>query len=313
MIHLAATVGDPTSIGPEVASQSIPKFLRENPSVVVHLFAPRSVLKNLKHARLEIHDHRDSKSEKFVPGRPNIKSGARALEDLWIASEACIRNYCDALITGPLDKFICAKTDKEFTGHTEFLQKRTKSDGTTMLLASESLRVALVTTHIPLKDVSKNLKKEKIEKTILRTHQFLKTFSKSPKIAVCGLNPHASDRGVFGTEEQKIILPAIQSLKRKGLTIEGPVSPDSFFHRAENYDAVICMYHDQGLIPLKMKYFYEAVNITLGLPFLRTSVDHGTAFDIAGKSKASSLSYAKALEYACQWAKRFRQKDRGST
>jgi 4-hydroxythreonine-4-phosphate dehydrogenase len=297
MIHLTATVGDPTSIGPEVAAKSIPLFLRENENSVLHLFAPQSIFpRNFRHDRLEIHDL--DPSQKFTPGKPNLKSGARALKDLTLATDSCIRGFCQALVTGPVDKSICAKVDKNFKGHTEFLQSRTKSKGTTMLLASHRLRVALVTTHIPLKDVSKSLTSQKIIDTCIRTFDFLQRFIETPKLAVCGLNPHASDHGMFGQEERKIIIPALRILRKKGFIVEGPVSPDSFFHRAEDFDAVICMYHDQGLIPLKMKYFFEAVNITLGLPFLRVSVDHGTAFDIAGKSEASSISYAQALNYA---------------
>jgi 4-hydroxythreonine-4-phosphate dehydrogenase len=168
--------------------------------------------------------------------------------------------------------------------------------------------IALVTTHIPLRQVAKFITADKIIETTNRVHQYLRNFITRPKIAVCGLNPHASDHGLFGDEENKIIAPAIRKLNRRGVQAEGPFSADSLFYRAAQYDAIICLYHDQGLIPLKMRHFFDAVNITLGLPFLRTSVDHGTAFDIAGKAEASSISYGQALEHAFRWVKRTRGK-----
>lgn len=308
LIHLAATVGDATGIGPEVAAKALEGFLKKHTHCKVHLFAPKNCLdKNLtkwvRLGSLVVHDEETKK--KYAPGKPGLASASRALTDLTKATDFCRSKRASALVTGPLDKYWCAKITRTFTGHTEFLQKRTKSKGTTMVLAGEEITVALVTTHLALKNVSAALTKKKIIQTTERLHAYLSNFRREPKIAVCALNPHASDNGLFGDEERRTIAPALSKLKKKGLQVSGPYSADSFFHRAGDFDAVVCMYHDQGLIPLKMKHFYDAINITLGLPFLRVSVDHGTAFDIAGKKKASYTSYAHALEHAYRWARNF--------
>ncbi len=174
-----------------------------------------------------------------------------------------------------------------------------------MMLASPGMRVSLVTTHIPLAKVSKTLSKQKILKTIQRTALGLKEIYgiKKPKIAVLGLNPHASDSGLFGNEEATTIIPAVKSSVRAGYTVSGPYSSDGFFADWDNrngkkFDAVICMYHDQGLIPLKLYDFRNAVNITLGLPYLRTSADHGVGYDIYGKNMADASSMLAALQLA---------------
>lgn len=300
MIHLAATFGDPTSIGPEVGTAAIRSFLRKHSQVHIHVFAPDQF--QFKHSRVIWHSQ-PSKNI-FTPGHPGRASGAQALRDLDNAIEACLEKKCDALVTGPVDKYWCSKTLPKFTGHTGHLESKTKSAGTTMLLEAPKLRVSLVTVHLSLKSISAALTKERIQETILRTHEYLAAFIENPRIAVCALNPHASDRGLMGDEEKKLISPAIRSISKTGLRIEGPFAADSLFHRAHEFDAIVCMYHDQGLIPLKMRYFDEAVNITLGLPFLRTSVDHGTAFDIAGMAKAKSISYGQALEHAFRWVNR---------
>lgn len=304
MIHIAATFGDPTSIGPEVATAAIKKLIAKRNDVIIHVFAPRQFKINSK----KIIWHDSIESSTFIAGKPGQRSGARALFDLSNAADACISKQCHALVTGPIDKYWCAKSDSKFTGHTEYLEKRTRSKKSTMLLEGPKLRVALVTTHIPLAKVSSNISSQKIIATAKNVCGYLKSFIHRPRLAICGLNPHASDKGLFGNEEQEIILPAIRKLKSAGIRVDGPLSADSLFHRTDPYDAVICMYHDQGLIPLKMRHFYDAINITLGLPFIRTSVDHGTAFDIAGKAKASSISYGQALQHAYDWVKRSRRK-----
>ena len=173
-----------------------------------------------------------------------------------------------------------------------------------MILRNRSLTVALVTTHIPLKDVSKKLRTQDIVATAETLHNHLSLFKKNPRIAICALNPHASDNGLFGSEERNIIAPAVSRLKKIGLIVSGPLPADSLFFYANKYDGIVCLYHDQGLIPLKMSGFYDAINITAGLPFPRTSVDHGTAFPIAGKGLASSESFYQALLYAEKWLKK---------
>ena len=177
------------------------------------------------------------------------------------------------------------------------------------MLFNRKLRVSLVTQHISLKDVSISLSKEKIFKVILRTAKGLAGLFKinHPKIAVCGLNPHASDNGAIGAEEKQIIIPAIEKAEAKGILVSGPYPADTLFLKAKEFDCVIAMYHDQGLIPLKLIGFKDAVNITLGLPFVRTSPAHGTAFDIAGYNTASAASLIQAIKTAIQCAQNLRK------
>ena len=193
-----------------------------------------------------------------------------------------------------------------YNGHTEILAEKTKAAGFAMMLAGDKLRVVLVTIHIPLKDVPRALSQEKILQTITLTDSFLRTRMgvENPKIAVAGLNPHAGEGGMFGDEEQRLILPAVNLAKGQRFDVHGPYPPDTIFYHAQKglYDAVICMYHDQGLIPFKMIHFTDGVNTTLGLPIIRTSVDHGTAYDIAGKGKADPGSLTAAIKMAAAQA-----------
>jgi 4-hydroxythreonine-4-phosphate dehydrogenase len=317
MITIAATVGDPTSIGPEVAAQAITTYLTKikNSRIVLHVDKKHfqesfysKFRKFEKQERLQF-KHINSNAH-FSTGKPSDKSGAYALAALDAATRDCLEGRADALVTGPIDKHYVSLSHPGFTGHTEYLQKACKTKSSTMVLKGRTLAVALVTTHIPLKEVPGQLNADKILLTALETYRHFAQMKADPRIAVCALNPHASDKGLFGDEEQKIIQPAVDRLTSMGLNIIGPLSPDTAFHNTKAYDAIVCMYHDQGLIPLKMKHFYDAVNITLGLPFPRVSVDHGTAFDIAGKNKASSISYLKALEYATKWATRIASSQR---
>lgn len=311
LISIATTVGDPSSIGPEVALTAFSSFLKNKKNVRIHCFAPKYFFKQIRLSQLRVHD--PFSPQYFPIGRPNLLSAQRALFDLNQAVTFCLKEKIPALVTGPIDKFLCSKIDKTFRGHTEFLQKKTKANGSTMLMVSNQMKVALVTTHLALKDVPHQITKNKIIETTLRAWEHLKFFKKQPKIALCALNPHASDHGLFGNEEKKIILPALRWLQKKIPHISGPYPADSLFYKAKTFDVIICMYHDQGLIPLKLNHFLDAINVTLGLPFLRVSVDHGTAFDLAGRRKASPLSYVKSLEYAYEWCCRHRSCRRSRT
>jgi len=208
------------------------------------------------------------------------------------------------MVTGPISKENLKKAGYPYPGHTEFLADLSHTKDFRMMFASPSLRVVLITIHEALKKVPKLLNEPLILKTIEITHDHLcKWFGISkPKLAVCGLNPHASEGGIFGNEEAKFIIPAINKLKHRGIRASGPYPPDTIFQRAVRgeFDAVVAMYHDQGLIPLKLLHFDDAVNITLGLPFIRTSVDHGTAFDIAGKGIANPSSMIAAIKLAVE-------------
>jgi 4-hydroxythreonine-4-phosphate dehydrogenase len=303
-IEIACTFGDPASIGPEVGCKAISAFHSQHRYVKIHLFAPKSVISKDVIDLVELQDPENE--QKFSPGKGDRDSGARALRDLDRAIAFVQAKPSRILVTGPLDKFLCAQTLPLFSGHTEYLQQKTNSASTTMLLAGEKLKVALVTTHLAIRDVAGKLTTDKILKTARHANDYFGRFSARPSLAILGLNPHASDHGLFGDEEVRVIEPAIRQLRAEGIDASGPFAADSFFHRAGDFDVVIAMFHDQGLIPLKMIHFYDAVNITLGLPFLRVSVDHGTAFDIAGTGKASNLSYVNALTTAYFFAKKSR-------
>jgi 4-hydroxythreonine-4-phosphate dehydrogenase len=307
MKTLAATVGDPLSIGPEVAVHALSDFLKRTPDTQIFLCAPRDSMAHFKTWRsLESSGRVTLIDPGFkLPSKPGKKSGEIALRCLETAVRLCMMSRAQVLVTGPVDKSLIALSDKAFRGQTEWIQKSTKSLSSLMLLAGHELRVAVATTHIPLAKVAQSLNQERIVEAVKLLSAHLQSGGIShPRIGVCGLNPHAGDSGLIGTEEKKIILPALQTLKRrlKNVAIFGPLAADSLFvHAHQRYDAVLALYHDQGLIPLKMRHFYDAINITLGLPFLRTSVDHGTAFDLVGTGKASWESYAHALDYASHW------------
>jgi 4-hydroxythreonine-4-phosphate dehydrogenase len=214
----------------------------------------------------------------------------------------------EGMTTCPINKGFLNAAGYPFTGHTEFLTKRTHSPRTVMMLVAPGLKVALVTTHCPLRDVPRLITREGIVATIRITHHALRnSFGiPKPKLAVASLNPHAGEDGLFGDEEEAIIIPAIDGCRRAGFSVEGPLASDSLFHFAAGgaYDAVICMYHDQGLIPIKLTGFKKAVNLTLGLPIIRTSVDHGTAYDIAGRGEADPSSLIEAVILASEMARR---------
>jgi 4-hydroxythreonine-4-phosphate dehydrogenase len=213
----------------------------------------------------------------------------------------------DAMITAPINKEAMGRAGYSYPGHTEFLAKLTRVKNPIMMLAGDNLKVALVTTHCPLKKIPDLITFQKILTTIEIVHSSLKQYFglDSPKIAVAALNPHGGEGGLFGDEEKKIILPAIKEALNLGIDVEGPFPSDSLFYHAAKgkYHLVICMYHDQGLIPLKLLNFHNAVNVTLGLPIIRISPDHGTAYDIAGKGIANPSSMLKALELAARMAR----------
>ncbi len=303
--RLAVTFGDPCSIGPEVGIKALKIFLQETPQASLSLFACLDSLsmdeKDFLKSRPQVALNNISSNERLQAGKPSSQSGKAAVDCLRAAAQECLEDRAKALVTGPVDKYFCSLTQKDFRGQTEFLRDLSESKGVTMLLAHDRMRVALVTTHLALRDVPSRLTTESIVETCLRSFEYLKSLTPKPKIAILALNPHASDQGLFGNEEKQIIEPAIQKLKALGMDVTGPLPSDTAF-AIGNYDAHICMYHDQALIPIKLTGFYEAINLSLGLPFLRASVDHGTAFDIAGQNKANATSFLNALRAAYRWA-----------
>ncbi len=218
-----------------------------------------------------------------------------------------MRGHIDALVTAPICKKAIHLAGYGYPGHTEMLHIFSGAKRVVMLMVGGKLRVAFTTTHIALKDVPQSITAENMLETITITNSGLEQYFglKMPRIAVCGLNPHAGEECLFGDEERRIIIPAIEKAKKKGIQCEGPVSADTVFYKALKgvYDAVIAIYHDQGAIPLKLHAFETGVNITLGIPFVRTSPDHGTAYDIAGKGVADPRSMMEAIKMAIKMSK----------
>lgn len=248
-----------------------------------------------------------------APGKPSPETARAALDALEESAKLALAGEIAAVVTGPVNKHRMQQVGFEFPGQTEFFAARSGTENFAMLLTGGSLTVALVTAHVPLKDVAGFLK----ESEIVRVGKLLAEFlalrnGKSVRIAVAGLNPHAGESGSLGNDEIEIIAPAVQklnwSLGISHWSFHGPLSPDTVFNRAVNgeFDAVLCMYHDQGLIPLKLHAFDQGVNVTLGLPYVRTSPDHGTAFEIAGRGTARPDSMIAAINLAAELVKKRR-------
>ncbi|MFC3189427.1 4-hydroxythreonine-4-phosphate dehydrogenase PdxA [Pseudocitrobacter faecalis] len=237
-----------------------------------------------------------------TPGELNVQNGHYVVDTLARACDGCLSGEFAALITGPVHKGIINDAGVPFTGHTEFFEERSHAAKVVMMLATEELRVALATTHLPLKDVSDAITVDLLDEVITILHHDLQTkFGIAhPHILVCGLNPHAGEGGHMGTEEIDTIIPVLNTLRAKGMNLSGPLPADTLFQPKylDNADAVLAMYHDQGLPVLKYQGFGRGVNITLGLPFIRTSVDHGTALELAGHGKAEVGSFITALNLA---------------
>ncbi|OAT16281.1 4-hydroxythreonine-4-phosphate dehydrogenase [Buttiauxella noackiae ATCC 51607] len=236
------------------------------------------------------------------PGLLEVKNGEYVVEMLARACDGCINGEFAALITGPVHKGIINDAGIPFIGHTEFFEERSHSEKVVMMLATEELRVALATTHLPLKAISDAITPDLLRQIISILYHDLQTkFGiAQPHVLVCGLNPHAGEGGHMGTEEIDTIIPVLNEMRGLGMKLSGPLPADTLFQPKylDNADAVLAMYHDQGLPVLKYQGFGRAVNITLGLPFIRTSVDHGTALDLAGQGKAEVGSFITALNLA---------------
>ena len=237
-----------------------------------------------------------------VPGQLSTENGHYVVDTLARACDGCLKGEFAALITGPVHKGVINEAGIPFTGHTEFFEERSHSPKVVMMLATEELRVALATTHLPLRDIADAITPALLHEVIAILHHDLRTkFGiAEPRILVCGLNPHAGEGGHMGTEEIDTIIPVLDELRAQGMKLNGPLPADTLFQPKylDNADAVLAMYHDQGLPVLKYQGFGRGVNITLGLPFIRTSVDHGTALELAGRGKADVGSFITALNLA---------------
>lgn len=321
--RLAVTLGDPAGIGPDLIIQ-LPKSQLNAELVIIadkKMISERAKQLNIPislsdfNPELPASINNPTEIKVFnircpvavTAGVLNANNSPYVLETLTRATEGCLSNEFDAIVTAPLHKGIINDAGISFTGHTEFLADLTKSKLPVMMLAAGDLRVALATTHLPLKDISKKITKKLLKQiiTILNQDLINKLGIKSPHILVCGLNPHAGEGGHLGMEEINIIEPVIKELKTAGINLTGPLPADTLFtpKYLESADAVLAMYHDQGLPVLKHVGFGNAVNITLGLPIIRTSVDHGTALDLAGTGKANTGSLIAAIETAIKMVK----------
>ena len=316
--RLAVTPGEPSGIGPDLIIQLSQQ--QQNAELVViadkNMMQARSVVLGLSvnfvdykkdHAptvcnKNEIKILHIPCADKVIPGLLNKQNAAYVLETLTRATQGCILNEFDAMVTAPLHKGIINDAGIRFTGHTEFLAELTKAELPVMMLAADSLRVALATTHLPLSEVSSAITQESLSQVIRILHHDMQTkFGiTQPHILICGLNPHAGEGGHLGREEINIIEPVIENLKKSGMNLSGPLPADTLFtpKYLQTADAVLAMYHDQGLPVLKHVGFGHAINVTLGLPIIRTSVDHGTALDLAGSGKASTGSLIEAIKNA---------------
>ena len=283
---MGITCGDPAGIGPEIVAAALQSSLL--PSGVEYLVI--------------------GAGDTFAPGKPGLASAQHAMEALEESVALARSGEIQAVVTGPVSKRWLHGAGFAFPGQTEFFANRCGINNFAMCLTGGKITVALVTAHVPLVEVSRILTRAEV----VRVGELLAAFLacrgvQRPRIAVAGLNPHAGESGDFGSEEIEVIAPAVESLRRSlnaAVEISGPHSADTLFHRVVQgeFDAVLCMYHDQGLIPLKLHAFDEGVNVTLGLPFPRTSPDHGTAFEIAGKGIARPASMIAAIRLAYELA-----------
>jgi 4-hydroxythreonine-4-phosphate dehydrogenase len=309
---IAFTPGEPSGIGPDLAviyaqNKSTKKLLVfADPDILLSraklLNLPLKIVESEQaSAKYQLCVHPIKLGGPVKVGVLNIDNAQYVLDTLDKATDFCLSEKCEALVTGPIHKGVINSVNPGFTGHTEYLASLADTEKTVMMLATRGLRVALATTHLPLSQVVQNIKKESLEKTIRIIHQSLESYGISnPRIVVCGLNPHAGEDGCLGMEEIEIINPLINQLNQQGFNLFGSVPADTAFtvDALKGVDCVLSMYHDQGLPVLKTLGFKKAVNITLGLPFIRTSVDHGTALSLAGTGNISLGSLHTALEYA---------------
>ena len=308
-ITIGITMGDPSGIGPEVVAKSL-RSLRLPKGTGVWVFGDGVALMANGFKKpgpaVRIIDHGLVSPSQMKSGVLSKQFGRASLEYIKSAVRSLRAAEIDCLVTGPVSKKAICLNGIAFEGHTEFLADQFCVERYLMMFVADTMRVSVVSRHIPLGEVAARLSRGAISRTIDLTFQALKEDFriKNPRIAVLGLNPHASDGGIMGHEEADIIAPAIQDAQRKNNPgrISGPLSPDTVFHRLlrNEFDALVCMYHDQALIPFKMLHFNDGVNMTVGLPFVRTSCDHGTAFEIAGKNKADFHSMRNAIELACR-------------
>lgn len=315
---VAVTMGDANGVGPEIVLRrhvtdglghavvfgdaavlrhgatllGIDVEVREVPSPVEWVSGPLCVVD------LQMLDAGD-----LHPGELSARAGAAAREYVVAATDAALAGHVDAIVTMPINKEATQRTDPSFVGHTELIAARCGVELYSMMLVAGDLAVTHVSTHVSLREAIERVRAPRVLDVIELTHRTLRPFVAAPRIAVCGLNPHAGEHGLFGTEDAEHIAPAVDEAAARGILASGPHPADTVFHQAVHggrYDAIVCMYHDQGHGPMKLLAFEHGVNVTIGLPIVRTSVDHGTAFDIAWQG----VAFTESLDHALRWARR---------
>ena len=308
---VAITMGDPVGVGPEIVLKALgSRRVRRvaNPVVIgdealLTSLAGRLKLKAPAKGTVVSLSGLDPRALK--PGRPTLKTSRAMIGYVEEAVAMALEGRVQAVVTAPIGKESARKAGFAFPGHTEFIAHLTGAKDFAMMLGGKNLKVVLVTIHEPLKRVPGLVTGPLVYKTIRVTDRAFRRYFgfKRPRIAVAGLNPHAGEGGAFGDEEKRAIAPAVKKARKAGINAVGPIAPDTVFYRAVRkgeFDCVVCMYHDQGLGPLKLLHFEDGVNVTLGLPIIRTSPDHGTAYDIAWTGKASPESMIAAIETAAK-------------
>ena len=311
------TIGDASGVGPEILLKAFAngelawpfiaygdmealRFYNDRLGYVVTL---REVQRpaEYKPGALNFSNQGILREGEITPGKLSRQAGFAAREYVVSATQAALRRELAAIVTLPMNKEATNLSDPGFTGHTELIGTLCGVQDVTIMLASDDLIVTHVSTHMSLLNAIHSVKQPRIQTIIQLTVDTLRKLKTAPRIAVAGLNPHAGENGLFGDEEIKEIIPAVKWAQQQGFPVEGPFPPDTLFYlsvRKKKFDAIVCMYHDQGHIPSKLLDFEGGVNVALGLPIVRTSVDHGTAFDIAGQGIASTRSLIRAIEFA---------------
>ncbi|TES93012.1 MAG: 4-hydroxythreonine-4-phosphate dehydrogenase PdxA [Candidatus Cloacimonadota bacterium] len=328
MKRIGITVGDPAGIGAEIILKSITelkkikgfRFVILSPAGFLKEYSAKTKIKvslpvtnNIEDTDEKIQVLESIEKISFRLGTPSDITGNAAYRIIGKGIRFALSGKIDALVTAPVSKFAINLTGKRFSGHTEMLKRMTGVKDVLMLFVSPQLKAGVVTTHIGFRNVSRNITEAKIiSKLLLLTNGLKRFFSlRHPVIGVSALNPHAGEGGYIGNEEIKIIEPAIKKARGRGLKIDGPFPSDTILLKRDEFDALLFMYHDQAMIPLKLLSWGKNVNVTIGLPFVRTSPDHGTGFDIAGKGIASPDSFIEAVKLACRILGKARIKDKG--
>ena len=313
---IGISMGDANGVGPEILLRtylqgklpqeflvigdlSVLKFCAEHLNLKMR-FHQMSSADDYRTGVLNVLDAAELNVNDITIGKLSIKTGYASLKYVETGTKLALKKKISALVTLPINKEAIRATVKDFSGHTGYIAGLCQTTDYTMMLVSEKLIVTHVSTHVSLREAIERVQKDRILKVIRMTDAAIKKMKKASRIAVAGLNPHAGENNSFGKEDSMEIAPAVQQAMDEGINVTGPLAADTVFYLAKKgqFDAVVCMYHDQGHIPIKLLDFESAVNVTLGLPIIRTSVDHGTAFDIAYKGLASTDSFVNAFNLA---------------